>query len=292
MKSLPRIAAIILALALSLGLAACSAIKLGYSTLPELAFWWIDGYVDFSEEQEPDARRELARLHDWHRREELPKLIEILARMEAMAAEEVTPQQACDIVAQVQVRIAAVAGQAAAGMGAMAPTLSAQQLRHLERKYRSRNEDFFKKWISRPAPQQHEKRYEQMLDRLESVYGRLDAPQRGVLRQAIERSMYNPGRILSERQRWQQDVLQALRQASVPDTSPAAATALVHAALQRMQQPPDVSYRAWRDALIQESCRTFAAVHQATTPAQREQAVRRLRAYQRDLRELALSARV
>ena len=82
MKPLARIAAIILVLAASLGLSACSAIKLGYSTLPEVAFWWLDGYVDFQEEQEPDARRELARLHDWHRREELPKLVEILARME------------------------------------------------------------------------------------------------------------------------------------------------------------------------------------------------------------------
>lgn len=289
MKSLPRIAAIILALALSLGLAACSAVKLGYSTLPELAFWWVDGYVDLSEDQEPDAKRELVRLHDWHRREELPKLVEILARMETMAAADVTAQQACDVVAQVQVRIGAVAGQAAAGVGAIAPTMTAQQLKHLERKYRSRNEDFLKEWVSRPPPQQHEKRYEVMLDRLESIYGRLEAQQRAVLRQAIERSMYNPGRILSERQRWQQDVLQALRQASVPDTSPAAATALVHAALQRMQQPPDTAYRAWRDALIEEGCRTFAAVHQVTTPTQREQAGRRLRAYQRDLRELAIA---
>lgn len=287
MKSLPRIAAIILALALSLGLSACSAIKLGYSTLPEVAFWWLDGYVDFQEEQEPDARRELARLHDWHRREELPKLVEILARMEGMAGAEVTPQQACEVVAQVQVRIAAVAGQAAVGAGAIAPTMTAGQLRHLERRYRSRNEDFFKDWVSRPVPEQHEKRYALMLDRLESIYGRLEVPQRTVLRQAMERSMYNPGRILSERQRWQQDLLQALRQASAPDTPPATAAALVAGALQRMQQPPDAEYRAWRDALIQESCRTFSAVHQVTTPGQREQAARRLRAYQRDLRDLA-----
>lgn len=290
MKSLARIAAIILALALSLGLSACSAIKLGYSTLPELAFWWVDGYVDFTEDQHPDVKRELVRLHDWHRREELPKLVGILARMEQMAAGEVSPEQACDVVAQVQVRIAAVAEQAAVGAGAIAPTLTGRQLRHLERKYRSRNEDFFREWVSRPAPEQHEKRYEVMLDRLESVYGRLEAPQRAMLRQAMDRSMYAPGKILSERQRWQQDVLQALRQASVPDTPPAMAASLVHASLQRMQQPPDAAYRAWRDALIQESCRTFSAVHRTTTPAQREQAARRLRAWQRDLRELAGAA--
>jgi hypothetical protein len=57
--------------------------------------------------------------------------------------------------------------------------------------------------------------------------------------------------------------------------------------LDRFQQSPDLAYRRWQDELLQESCRTFSALHESTTPAQREQAVRRLRAYQRDLRELA-----
>ena len=290
MKSLHRVAVIILVLALSLGLSACSAIKLGYSSLPELAYWWLDGYVDFTEEQKPHARRELARLHDWHRRQELPRVVEILGRMEQMAAGEVTPQQACEVVAQVQVRIAALANEAATGAGALVTSLTARQLRHLDRKYRSRNEDFAKEWVRAPAAERNEKRYAQMLERLETIYGKLEAPQRAALRQAIEHSMYDPARVLAERERWQQDVLQALRQSIAPHTPAAAANGLMLAALQRMQQPPDPAYRAWRDALIQEGCRTFATVHRTTTPVQREQAVRRLRAYQRDLRELSGAA--
>lgn len=42
---------------------------------------------------------------------------------------------------------------------------------------------------------------------------------------------------------------------------------------------------------MQEGCRSFEAVHQSTTPAQRDQAVRRLRTYQRDLRDLAAQGR-
>jgi hypothetical protein len=284
---LPRFAAIILVLALSLGLSACSAIKLGYTTLPEIAFWWLDGYADFSEDQRPQVRRELARLQDWHRRQELPRLVEILARMERMAAGEVTPRQACEVVAQVRLRIAAVADGAAAGAGALAPTLTARQLRHIDRKYRSRNEDFARDWVERPAAQWQEKRYEQMLDRLETVYGGLEAHQRAVLRSAIERSMYDPARVLAERQRWQLDVLLALRRAAAPDAAPAEGGALLLGALQRMQRPPDAGERAWREALIEEGCGIFSAVHATTTPAQREQAARRLRAYQRDLAELA-----
>jgi hypothetical protein len=39
--------------------------------------------------------------------------------------------------------------------------------------------------------------------------------------------------------------------------------------------------------LIDEACVNAAALHNSTTAAQREAGVRRLRAYQRDLRELS-----
>jgi hypothetical protein len=41
--------------------------------------------------------------------------------------------------------------------------------------------------------------------------------------------------------------------------------------------------------LIEESCRNLSALHNATSAEQRQSAVRRLRAYQRDVRELTAS---
>ena len=49
----------------------------------------------------------------------------------------------------------------------------------------------------------------------------------------------------------------------------------------------DARWREQRNAVMQESCRVFALVHAATNAAQRESAARRLRAYARDLQELA-----
>ena len=56
---------------------------------------------------------------------------------------------------------------------------------------------------------------------------------------------------------------------------------------ERAQRSPDPSDRSFQETMRQETCRILAAVHESTTPAQREQAARRLRAYQRDLRELS-----
>jgi hypothetical protein len=289
MKSLDpiRIVGIILALALSLALSACSAIKLGYNTLPDLTYWWLDGYADFNDTQRPLVRSEITRLHAWHRETELPRIAELLARMEQLAPGEITPQQACAIVADGQQRMNAVAGQAEPAAAAISVTFNARQLRHMERKFRHSNETFRKENIDPPPEQRLEKRFDQMLERVEMIYGRLDEPQRVALRQGLAQSNYDAARILADRQRRQQDLLQTLRKVSRPETSQADARAQLRAWLDRAQHAPDPVYRAWQEGLVQEGCRIFAAVHQSTTPAQRDQAVRRLRAYQRDLRDLS-----
>lgn len=282
-----RIASIIVALAAAVALAACSTIKLGYGNLPEVAYWWLNRYVDFSEAQAPQARAELERLHAWHRQQELPRFIEILGRMERLAPGALSPRQACGFVAEVQERLQAVAHQAEPAAAALAATLSPAQLRRLEDRYRKNNDKFRKEWIHTSVSEQREQRYEQMLDRFETLYGRLEGAQRRVLRQAIEHSMYEPQRLLAERQRRQQDLVQTLARIGEGGSAAADGPARIRAYVERVRQSPDAGYRAWQEQLLQENCRTFAAVHASTTPAQREHAVERLRGYQRELRELA-----
>lgn len=282
-----RLAGIILALALALGLAACSAIKLGYSTLPDVLYWWLDGYADFTEEQDPTVRAELARLHAWHRQQELPRLVEVLGRLEQLAPGEISATQACAVVTDVQGRLRAVWDAAEAPAAALAVSLTPAQLQHIERKLRTSNDKFRREWIHIPVAEQQEKRYDQMLKRLESIYGSLAEPQRVVLREGIAKSAFDPARILADRERRQQDLLRVLRRLAGQDVPPADARAQLRAWMDRAQNAPDLAYRTWQQGLVDEGCRIYSEVHRSTTAAQREQAVRRLRAYQRDLRELA-----
>jgi hypothetical protein len=281
-----RLGGIILALTLAMALAACSAIRLGYANLPNLAYWWLDGYVDFSEEQAPAAREELARLHAWHRQQELPQLLELLARMEQAATGEISPQQACTFLGEVQQRLKVVQERAEGPVVAIASTLTARELRHMQRKFRRNNERFQKEWIHVPREEQVDKRFERTLERFETIYGRLEAPQRAALRQRLDQSVYDPARSHAEWQRRQQDLLAVLRRIGQRGAPEPDARSLVRGWLARIERAPDAGYRAYQDALRQEGCATFAAVHQGTNAAQRDQAVRRLRAYQRDLREL------
>jgi hypothetical protein len=284
MRQLVRIIGV---LALAVVLSACSAIKLGYNSLTDVAYWWLDGYFDFSDTQAPRVREDLARLHAWHRANELPRLAEMLARMEQLAPGPVTAAQACGFVGEAQERLTTALAQAEPAAVVLAADLAPRQLRHLQRKYEDNNRNYRKEWIDLHPVDRADKRFKQALERIEMIYGRLDEPQRAVLRQAVADSVFDPQRILAERQRRQQDLLQTLRKLHGPAVPAADARALLRGYLERVVNSPNPAYRQYQQALVEEGCRTFAAVHESTTPEQRQQAVRRLRAYQRDLRELA-----
>ena len=161
------------------------------------------------------------------------------------------------------------------------------QLLHLERKYQKNNSDFRKDWLDARRPELNDKRCEQFLERGEMIYGRLDEPQRSALRRQIEQSVFDPQRILAERQRRQQDALQTLRQLAGQPV--ASGEARAHDARLARAGPGVSGSRLPRLAAGADGGKLpqrFGAAQQHHA-AQRETAVHRLRAYQRDLRELS-----
>ena len=286
-STLRHLAGIIVLLTSALALTGCSAIKLGYNTLPDFTYWWLDGYLDLNETQTPQVRADLVKLHAWHREQELPKLADLLAKMEAMALGPVSAAQACSLVPDVRDRVMSVADQAEPAVVALVMTLTPKQIRHLERKYQSNDETWRKDWIDLPPDELKEKRYKEVVERAEMIYGSLEEPQRAVLRQGVEASIFDPKRVFADKQRRQKELLQTLRKASASGITPEEARALMRANLERSARSPDPAFQRYQEQLVDEGCRHAAAMHETMTPAQREKAARRLRAYQRDLRELA-----
>jgi hypothetical protein len=274
-------------LGLLVALMGCSTIKLGYNNLADVGYWWLDGYIDFEDAQTPRAREDLARLHAWHRATELPRIGELLQRAERLAAAEVTPEQLCALVPEFRTRLRAVGERAEPALAALALTLTPAQLQHLERKYARNNNDYRKDWLQVSPTDVQEKRAEQLTERAENIYGSLNDAQRAVLQQQLQKSTYSPQRTLAERQRRQQDTLATLRRLAGQNVPPEQARAQVRSLIDRLATPPDAEQRTRQEALAQESCRTIAALHNAATPAQRDRAGKRLRAYQQDLQELA-----
>jgi hypothetical protein len=264
----------------------CSAIKLAYNNIDDVAYWWLDAYVDFSDEQSQRVREDLGRLHRWHRADELPKFAALLPEIERAMPGDITPAQACGFVDKAYERVDALANRAEPAIVTIALGLDATQLQHLEGKYRKNNADYRKEWVQAAPDEQAEKRFRQYLERSEMIYGRLDEPQRAILRKQAAQSAFDPQRVLAERQRRQADILQTLRKVTAPGQTLADARVLVHGMLERARRPADPSGRAYVQSFTEEGCRNLAGLHNGMNAGQRDAAVRRLRAYQRELRDL------
>lgn len=281
-----KLAKIIGVLLLGATLYGCSAIKLAYNNLPEFTYWWLDGYLDFNGAQSPRVKEQLAQLLAWHRKNELPKLLALVQKAEQMAPNDVTPAEVCAFTDDVRARLVAVAKQASQPGAELALGLGDAQLQTLERKYAKNNAEYASDWLERSPTKQHEKRYDEFLERNEDFYGTLDTGQRRLMRQLTERSIFDPRRLDAERRKRQQESLVLLRGFSNSAMPQSEARAAIDAYALRISEPPPGPWRDYQQALLQEGCSNVAALHNATRPAQREQAVRRLRAYEQDLRDL------
>ena len=281
---LARIIGVLLAAA---ALGACSTIKLAYNNLPELSYWWLDAYVDFDGSQTPKVRDELAQLLSWHRQNELPRVLGVLQEAQALAPRDVTAAQACRMADQIRERLLAVAEHAEPAGTELALSLSEAQLQQLERKYAKNNAEYRKEWLDRSPSKVQEKRYEKFLERLEDFYGRLTPEQRELVRRQVAQSVFDPRMAAAERRQRQQEALVLLRGFNTAKPPALEARAAIHAYVMRIADPPPGPWRDHQQALLQEGCRNLAALHNATSASQREQAVRRLQAYQDDLRQLS-----
>lgn len=275
----------------TVALAACSTIKIAYNHAATAGYWWLDGYVDFSQAQSLQLRADLAQLEVWHRTAELPRYVDLLQKVERLTTADIGAGQVCAIAQQMLERLDAIAAQIEPATASLAMTLTPAELQGVDRKYAMTNARYRKEWLSRTPEEQLDTRYKQWLARTEMIYGRLDAAQKDSLRRQLALSSFDPRTSYEERLRRQQDALQTLHQVTQAGLSQGDARNLVHGYLERTLGSPNPEYRVYQHTLLLEGCRTVALMHNTTTTTQRELAGQRLRGYERDLVELSSQQR-
>jgi hypothetical protein len=287
---LPRIIA---ALALAGTLVACSAVKTIYSQAPDLAYWYLDGYVDFSGTQSLQVKAGLNKVQTWHRQTQLPAYIDILQKLQERLPSNVTAAESCEIAADVRGKLLAVTSQMEPTAIAVATTISTAQLQQMEKRFAKSNADYREDFLEGTPQQKRSKRLKKAVKRAEMLYGDLQEEQLAAIAQSIDRSSFNPVLAFSEWQRRQQDVLQTVR--SVSTSLPTAPThtgaekvrLAVRGLIERSTNSPDAGYRNYLKSLTDQSCQSFADFHNKTTPDQRKKAVETLKNYEQDFRSLS-----
>lgn len=284
------ITASLVAVSMSVILTGCSAVRLGYNNLPDIASWWLDSYIDFSDTQGPQAKAALQKLQTWHRKEELPAIAELLVQAQTLAPQNITPEQACKIWEGAQVRVESFIQESSRLAAPVVSQLSAKQLKHLEKEWASRNEDWKKQWVQGTPDSRIKKRVDLAAERFNSFYGDLNLEQRQVLKQQFLQSTWSPEASYQRRLKRQQEQLIALQAMSSEITKPAMPLPQVEKALQSLilqsVRPKDAGELSKQLQLEQQACQNLAQLHNTMSPAQRLKAQRKLKDYETDVREL------
>ena len=271
----------------SLFLAGCSAVRFGYEQAPSLAYWWLDGQMDFSSEQTPKVRDTLDRLQAWHRRQELRPYADLLARAATLAEGAVTTEQACQLTQEVQQRMNVFVREAIRLAAPVAATTELRQIRHLGQHQEQKNTQWETQWLQGSEASRLQYRLDKLVDRYTDFYGNLSDAQVKLLRQQLEQSVWSPQWGRQERLRQQRDLLNALMRIEQDKPGIRQAEEILQGVWSRWMQPPsEVDRQRWQN-WQEQGCKQMAELHNSTSAEQRQRAARRLRAYEKDLRELA-----
>ena len=284
-------AAIIAALCgLALLVSGCSALRIGYSQAADLVYWWADGYADFNGDQTRRLRDALAQWFAWHRRTQLPDYAQLLVRAQAEVRSEVTPARVCEWQAELVKRAHTGFEQAAPAIAEWALSVTLQQIAHIERRYAKANEEFRDDYLQADPRERFEANVKRAVERAESLYGRLDEPQRTRAADALKRSPFDPELWLNERKLRQQDALQMLRGLTADGASREQAVAALRVYVERLERSPREAYRRYSERLAEFNCGFAASLHNTTSVSQRRTAGAKLSGWESDLRALAAAA--
>ena len=271
-------------------LQACSSAKLVYNQAPELAYWYLDGYVDFSSSQSVQVKDDLNKLQTWHRQTQLPTYIDMLQKMQQKIPLDINAQDACNILSDVRRKFLVVSDQSQPAVVTMLDTMTSNQIDTLARKFEKGNIDYRNDYLQSAKPVNQTKRYKQAISRAEMLYGQLDDKQMSLIALQIEKSRFNAPLAYAERQRRQQDTLQTLRTLLKNQATTEQKKFAVRSLFERSIVSPNSDYAEYIDALTNENCANLASLHNTTSISQRRKAIEKLMGYEQDMKTLSIQS--
>lgn len=275
----------LLALLMAL-LSGCGTVRLAYNNAPQLAWWWVDAYVDFSRAQAPQVRQALDAFFTWHRSTQLADFLPLLTRAQVAVQTPLTPQQACGWEHSIREQLEPTLVRALTLAADQLPGLGEPQYRHLEQHYAKLNAEIRDDFLQPDPAKRQAAAVKRVLDRVELLYGSLDEPQLRVVREGVAASPFDAELWLAERQRRQRDTVQTLRRLQAERADADQRLLALRALVARSEKSPDARYRAYQIELETYNCGFAASIHNATTAEQRLKGRDRLEGWKDDVRAL------
>lgn len=264
-------------------LGGCGVLRIGYNSAPELSYYWLDSYMDFDKVQSRRVKTELSALHRWHRKEEMPRIAELLMQAQTLALQSPDGARLCAMYDSVQQRTQALSKQAMPTAAAIIPTLKPEQLATLSQAYEKSNRKMLGEWRDANSKGM-DFRTLKSLERLEDLYGNLSAEQRNLFKARMSENGFEEQKYQQELRSRQQTVLQTFARLRGADA--ATAEAALSELSMLFYESADLVYRQHHEQVRAKTCHAFAVLHAQTNAEQRGYMAKRLKDYENEVRLL------
>lgn len=267
----------IVVLAFVAAAAGCSTLRIGYAGGNTFAYWWMDRYVGFTDDQKPWVKEEIGKLFAWHRQTQLPDYAQVLARAQQRLQQPVSAADVHGEFAVVEQRALRVIDRALPQLSMLALSLSPQQIANIERRFAINNQKYRKEYSRASLEDRQLARYKKVMKHAEYWFGDFTPVQKARVREASDARPLDYELWLGERQRRQAELIKLLRkiQAEQP-TREATASMLREYCLASLGHFTYADNKAFFDASREGMANMAAHIINRATTAQKGYATQRL----------------
>lgn len=195
----------------------CDQIRIAYYFADWYVVSRIDNYLDISGDQEDFLDDKADLLHEWHRREELPKIVTFLKSLKVRLNEGLTENDVPWFRSEfksIQMRIVdKISDDFVIFLG----TVTAKQIEYLEEQVSERNNAYYKKNFDIPEKQWRDKRIKRTIDNLEDFFGSITEEQNKLIMSSIRYDRSDYLKRFEQRKQVQIKISKILKSQEPPD---------------------------------------------------------------------------
>lgn len=201
-----------LALAAAFLLGACTMLRVAYNNVDAVVRVMAQDYFDLWNEDSTELRVHIAKLHDWHRREELPQYADLLLAAADKLADGLTAADVAWMLAKGRERYKALVVRAADEAAPLLAKLGPDHHAALAKKFAVNNAKFAKEFLGDDLRAREKARVKKLAGYIEDWTGDLSAAQEARVLAAVRAFPRLQELQLASRQARQQELLALLRQ--------------------------------------------------------------------------------
>ena len=268
--------------------AGCTSLRLAYNNGDTVLYWWLNAYVDLDRDQKGWVREDIDKLFDWHRKTQLKDYVEILRKGQKQVQGNPTQADLLADYSEIKNRTQSLLLKAAPDLADLARSLKPEQVAQMEKKFKSNNDDYRKKFLTGDQEKRQQLRYKKSMEQFELWFGSFSSEQEAIIRKASDARPLDNEIWLDERSRRQRNVLTLVQKVQNEKLSKEATVALINTLIKDSFERLEHSDRkAFFDTFDNSTAQMVLTVIKIATPAQKAHAVKRMQGWIDDFNSLA-----